>query len=300
MSLRDGLKRGAERLLAGLAGRPRRMAGRALILAYHNVVPDEDAGRGDASLHLPQSAFLAQLDLLARHCAVRPLAEVLEGEVRPDRPTVAITFDDAYAGAVEWALPLLASREMPATLFVAPGILGSPSLWWDELAESPEGLTPERRREALEVHAGDAARIRAAYGAAGAKGTLPASYACASEAQVRALGAHGALTLGAHSWSHANLARIGARELEQELVAPLEWLSTNPGRAVPMVAYPYGLSSTLVGPAADAAGYRAGLRVVGGWLPPAGTGRWAVPRLNVPAGLSAEGYALRLAGHFAA
>jgi hypothetical protein len=42
-----------------------------------------------------------------------------------------------------------------------------------------------------------------------------------------------------------------------------------------------------------------GFLVDGGWLPPRPDNLFALPRLNVPAGLSADGLALRLSGLFA-
>src|SRR6476646_910636 len=102
MTVRAGLKQAVERLLigAGVAGVSRaRLRHRSVVLAYHNVVPDDAPPVGDLSLHLSQSRFAAQLDELARHAEVVPLDAVFSRAVGK-RPRVAITFDDAYLGAV--------------------------------------------------------------------------------------------------------------------------------------------------------------------------------------------------------
>ena len=294
VSLRQTTKRVVEKVLRLTAGHPSRMAGRSLILAYHNVVPDGEQGRGDRSLHLPFSAFRRQLDLLQTHCQVRPLRDLLAAEPFPGGPLIAITFDDAYRGAVELALPELERRGLPSTLFVAPGLLGSRSLWWDEMATGPEGLPHDLRLELLERQAGRGDPIR--VGRKAAPDQLPGSYGCASEEQVRAIGHLRQVTLGAHSWSHPNLARIDPDALATELSRPLDWLRSISVPTLPVLAYPYGLCSPAVEEAAAQAGYCAGFLVEGGWLTGDCDRPLALPRFNVPAGLSEDGLWLRLAG----
>ncbi|HSH46168.1 MAG TPA: hypothetical protein VK966_09945, partial [Longimicrobiales bacterium] len=89
------------------------------VLAYHNVVEPEFAGRGDASLHLPLDRFVAQVEWIAATHDVVPLDSVAfprNGQAR-GRPRAVITFDDAYRGAVRYALPELERRGLPATVF---------------------------------------------------------------------------------------------------------------------------------------------------------------------------------------
>ena len=293
VSLRQVTKRVIEKTLRLAGGYPSRMAGRSLILAYHNVVLDGEAGRGDRSLHLPFSRFRRQLDLIQAHCQVSPLRDLLDNRPATEGPRIAITLDDAYCGAVELAIPELERRGLPSTLFVAPGLLGARSMWWDEVADKSEGLSDAQRLELLERQAGRGADILA--GIKSVPSALPTSYGCASEEQVRALVGQSQIVLGAHSWSHPNLARLDPRSLSDELCRPLEWLRSAGSPSLALLAYPYGLSSPAVEVAAEAAGYSGGLLVEGGWL----TGReqrWRIPRFNVPAGLSEDGFILRLSG----
>jgi peptidoglycan/xylan/chitin deacetylase (PgdA/CDA1 family) len=46
---------------------------------------------------------------------------------------VALTFDDGYQDFIEHAMPELERLGIPATLFVATGVIGQ-SYWWDEIA----------------------------------------------------------------------------------------------------------------------------------------------------------------------
>ena len=271
------------------AGNARRMTGRSLVLAYHNVVEDVDSHRGDRSLHLRLSVFRQQLDLLQENCRVVSLEQIVAGVPDAHRPTVAITFDDAYRGAVELGLPELLHRGLPATVFVAPGLLGVRVTWWDALAElRGEGAENERDRILVEEKGRHVAPASVA---------LPAHYACATEAQVLDL-ARAGFDLGAHTWTHPNLARLAPEDLERELEQPLEWLRHRQVRSS-MLAYPYGITCPDVERAAKAAGYAAAFRVQGGWMRRTPDSRWSLPRFNVPAGLSQAGFQLRLAGYFA-
>lgn len=269
---------------------------RTLVLAYHNVVPEEERPCGDRSLHIPQRAFAAQLDaVLATHDVI-PIGAV-DDEPRGRRPRVVITFDDAYRGALTAGLVELKLRDLSAVVFVAPGLLGT-TTWWDRLADSGTGaLDPELRAAALAAHAGRAERILAAFGAGTM--TLPSWAAIATEEEVRAVAARPDITWGAHGWDHVNLTALGPAELARELERPLAWLRSLAQTGRTWLAYPYGLSSPAVVQAAMAAGYDGAFRNHGGWLPadvslPAV--RYDLPRVNVSSGLSRAGFRFRAAG----
>ncbi|MFQ5688790.1 MAG: polysaccharide deacetylase family protein [Gemmatimonadota bacterium] len=296
-------KQAIERFLV-LAGLP--AAGRylrrkqAVILAYHNVVADAASG-GDVSLHLPRESFARQLDSLRRTHRVVPLRDLLaeDGGVGP---RAAITFDDAYAGAVTLGVQEVVRRGLPATLFVAPALLGGKAFWWDVVA-SPEvpGLPASLRARALHEWRGVDARIReeaSREGLAVADAAVVAARRSASLAQVRAAAARPGITVGSHTWSHPNLNALTESEIREELERSLGWLSDGFESAIPWLSYPYGLESPPVREAARAVGYEAAVRVEGGWMRRRPIDRHALPRLNIPAGLSPDGFHLRAAGLF--
>jgi peptidoglycan/xylan/chitin deacetylase (PgdA/CDA1 family) len=280
----------------------RRRAADAVVLAYHNIVPDGAEVLGDRSLHLPQREFARQLDLLRETHDVVPLAQVLEPPSGPrTRPRAAITFDDACQGAVTAGIDELTRRGMPATVFVAPAFVGGRSFWWDALAGTgAEGLPDDVRRHALEVLAGrdDAVRQWAERNAL-AIHSVPDHQTCATEAQLRELDGTEGITLASHTWSHPNLARLPREELEEELTRPLAWLRERFRHVIPWLTYPYGLASPQVVAAAARAGYRGALLVEGGWLPRhprESIDLYALPRQNIPSGLSLNGFELRVSG----
>ena len=304
---RAGMKRASEILLArsGIAALARRWRGaQAVVLAYHNVLPDRAAAVGDGSLHLPRRAFAAQLDQLRRTHDVVPLDAVLDPSAsRRNRPRAALTFDDAYRGAITIGLAEVVARGMPATVFVAPQFVGGGTFWWDALADPPGGeVQPAVRAQAVEALAGDDGAVRAWARATGLRvAEVPAWARVAAEEELQAVGRLPGITFGAHSWGHPNLTRVTAARLQDELRRPLQWLRDRFTPVIDWLAYPYGCWSPEVEEAAGAAGYRAAVRVDGGWLPRAAprvpaAARFHLPRLNVPAGVSAEGFVLRCAG----
>ncbi len=137
----------------GSLGRRRRRH-QVLVLAYHNVVPDDEVGQGDLSLHLGFKQFVAQLDELERTHQVIALTDAFG--VAAGRPRAVLTFDDAYRGAVELALPELARRGLPATVFVATGLLGCGPPWWDRFAPlATEWEAPVRSKLLVECEGRD-------------------------------------------------------------------------------------------------------------------------------------------------
>ena len=298
---RQSAKRLVERALVaggvasvGLAVRRRSAA----VLAYHNIVPDDAPRIGDASLHLSQSAFAAQLDALQALFDIVPLGELLhEPSWQRRRPRVAITFDDAYHGAVTLGVEELRRLGLPATVFVAPALLGARAFWWDLLADADRGeVDPALRDRVLTEQRGRASAILAERGDRDDARLTPFHRPASISQVVEALHRHPGLTLGAHSWSHPNLAALPDAELANELELPLQWMARTTDRWLPVIAYPYGLTSPRVEQAAAQRGYVAGWRATGGWMRSMPRQRLDCPRVTVPAGVSSDGFALLVAG----
>jgi peptidoglycan/xylan/chitin deacetylase (PgdA/CDA1 family) len=277
-----------------------RASGWGLVLAYHNVLPDGVAPAGDRSLHLARSAFVEQIDWIARHCAVVPLADVVADGHGGGRRRVAITFDDAYRGAVTVALPELARRGLPATMFVVPGAVGAVpgqghTFWWDRFA-SADGLDPAFRTHALDALGGSDQAVGAWATSDGRRPSeLGPAFQVASEGELVEAARFDGLTLGSHTWSHPNLARVSAADAPGELARPLEWLRARFARVLPWLSYPYGIANPALDGAVRGAGYTGAVLVSGG-ARRAQVDPLRTPRLNVPAGLSVRGLALRFAG----
>lgn len=284
---------------SGLAGLlRRRVRRRGLILAYHGIVPHGEQPVGELSLHLAEAQFAAQLDAVGELAQVVPLAELLNSPKEDQsRPCVAITWDDAYAGCLSSGVDAVVQRRFPATIFVAPGRLGGQSFWWDRVAERFAGTIPEAvRARALQELAGVDEDIAAEYEGDAALASIPDFARTAGETLLAGVAARPGISVASHSWSHANLAVAAPPRLEDELTKPAQWLRERFASYLPCLAYPYGLHSPLVRRRAAVTGYVAGLRVQGGWMPRENGDPFEIPRLNVPAGLSLDGFVLRLSG----
>lgn len=300
----------AERVLTGsgvtaLARRCHRDS--AVILAYHNILPSEAPPVGDRSLHLPRSMFARQLDLLVQTHRIVSLERLLrpgESDDTDSRPTAVLTFDDAYRGALTAGLEELRRRGLPCTVFVAPGKLGDQSLWWDEAAEAEGGhLDHETRSMLLSEYRGSRARIEPWLEERNADPPhLPPHARTVTESELSEVVSSFELTLGSHTWSHPHLpalARESTDTVEQELVASREWLEERfPGAFRRWLAYPYGAASDRLAATVASAGYGHAVLIDGGLCEPEMLDRRprALPRFNVPSGLSLRGFRLRTAG----
>lgn len=294
---RGGLKRAAE-LALELSGTAavarRRMAGRDLVLAYHNIVDDREV-RAGASGHLAASTFAAQMEVLARLADVVPVGELAGPAGERARPRVAITFDDGYASALHHGVPVLTSLGLPATFFVCPALMGAGPFWWD-----CEGLDVwGRRPELLERLQGRGALVWERLRAEGHTtrspddDLRPASLDVLLEAAARP-----GIGIGSHTMNHPNLASLTEGDVRRELTESRAWLSSRFPSFVDWVAYPFGLANGMVERVAREVGYAGAFVLDGGWIPP-GASITALPRLNIAAGLSVRGFRLRLAGFFA-
>ena len=271
----------------------------AMILAYHDIVPTGETAAGDLSLHVDQTAFGDQLDLLAEHYDIVPLESLLDAD--PGRRSrVAITFDDAYVGTMTAGFEELAKRKLSATVFVPPGLLGAEGFWWDLLAPAGGGpLDPGVRDHALSALGGAQEHVLSWASAQGLeRASLPPYARPVDEATLVATARQPGISLGAHTWGHPNLAALGAAEVAEEMERSKTWLREKTHQYIDWLAYPYGLRTDEV--VAEAAGQFSGAVLVDGglaqirgtWLAP----RHSIPRLNVPRGLTLAGLALRLAG----
>ena len=258
-------KRDAEGTLHALAA-PARLRRRAIVLAYHNIVPDDRIGGGDRSLHLARHDFAAQLDLLQHTHDIVPLTELLDADASPaSRTRAAITFDDAYREAITVGLPELAHHEIPRTVFVAPGYLDGGTFWWEELSAPGTGLEPGVRDVALDALGGDDHAV--GEWAAERQTAVPFARREARGAggfgEIVAATRTGLVTVGAHTSSHPKLTLVDDARVARPTAA---------------------------------AGYRAAFAIEGGWVPSPIREPFAIARLNVPAGVSARGFAFRSAG----
>jgi peptidoglycan/xylan/chitin deacetylase (PgdA/CDA1 family)/SAM-dependent methyltransferase len=186
------------------------------------------------------------------------------------RRSVAVTFDDGYAGVLHHALPILERWKIPAAVFLSTGSLGAKAeFWWDELQRiiweakgDPAGwkwlaeearvrLRPSAAREDAYRYLNEQIRVlppkriireldrlrREVH--AGRKPAradlLPLTWAEADR-----LVKHPLITVGAHTIDHPWMSGLSAKEQRKELEDSRCELESRLGWPIQWLAYPFG------------------------------------------------------------
>ena len=124
--VRTAIKRGLG------ATRSRRTSDGLRLLIYHRV----DGGTADER-DLGLTDFRQQMDVLRDHDVVS-LDEGLDRVRRGDQnPGIVLTFDDGFADVHITALPLLAERQLPFTLYLTTAFVGDRMQWDGSTATTP-------------------------------------------------------------------------------------------------------------------------------------------------------------------
>jgi peptidoglycan/xylan/chitin deacetylase (PgdA/CDA1 family) len=287
--LKSQLKRPVERLAAALPSRVRQ--GDSLVLAYHNIVPTADSGYGDASLHTTEEAFASQLHVAKQECDIVSLSELIGSHGRRGR-RVAISFDDAYSGCVEYGIPLCAGLNVQPVIFVAPVLLGHFMPW--DMMSARRKWTASDRTQFLAQGGVAVADMTTDCG-----GLLPESYRISSVSQLKAAALRHRIEVANHSNRHINFSACDTKTAIDELSIAEDFLAKHfHGSLIPRcVAYPYGIAPPEA--LADELGacVATGFRVAGGWQrrsqPFPGS---CANRLNIPAGISLTRFRAQLRG----
>ncbi len=144
--------------LHSLTGRSARERARldgtcAAVLMYHRVLPRAEAERlhVEPGMFVTPESFEKHLGWLARYFTVMPLHEIVAhveaGQALP-KGACAITFDDGWRDNLEYALPALERRRLPATIFAVTDRVGTTGAFWpDEICRRLAATTGQDRRK---------------------------------------------------------------------------------------------------------------------------------------------------------
>lgn len=212
------------------------------ILNYHDVHPN-----WQSPLAVTPQRFAGHCLWLARH------REVITAEQAAARwstagrlpgHTVAVTFDDGFAGLFDHAFPILTRHRMASTVFLVSATLTAQRVV-DWLDHPP---TPPPKTLALE--------------------------------QVREMREAG-IQFGSHTHTHPNLTSLSEEECERDLRTSKEVLEDLLGTPVVLLAYPRGLHNRRVQEVARRVGFSYAF-ATSKQLEPAGP--FAVPRTGIYGG----------------
>ncbi|WP_036290591.1 polysaccharide deacetylase family protein [Methylosinus sp. PW1] len=245
--------------------------GLGAILMFHRVRPRlEQAFEPNQPLEITPE-FLNALIARLRQRGVEivsletALARLRAGEA--GAPFAVLTFDDGYRDFVEHALPALERHNAPFTLYLTAGYAdASARLWWVELEEAIRRLdrldviaggkriccaaaTATQKRLAFaevyaQLRAGDEAELLRVVTALSAEACIEphalTRRLCLGWNELRALSAHALATIGAHSVTHARLAKVDCAAAIYEMAESRLRIESELQRPVPHFCYPVG------------------------------------------------------------
>lgn len=159
-----------------------------VILYYHTVNPEE------------KKAFARQMDDLLRW--TKPIAINEISALKSIGRYCAVTFDDGFTCVRDNALPELAKRNIPTTLFVPSGCLGKRPPWLDE-------RNPDHKNVVM------------------------------TTAQLKGLDKKLVL-IGSHGSSHSNLLHIDIEEAQKEIIQSKKELEDIMNTPIETISFPYG------------------------------------------------------------
>ena len=207
----------------------RRSARFPIVVLFYHRVADTDA----TDWTISRAGFAAQLDWLQQHFELLSMDQVHE-RLRTgynDRPAVAITFDDGYAENMDFALPLLAEREIPCMYYVSTSFVLN------------QAGFPHDIELGLQLHPNSVSDLK----------------------QIVKWG----LDVGAHTRTHADLGKIAdSPRLREELIGCRRELVNLLNVPVDHFAFPYGQTSNITPEAIEVArqaGYRTVAAAYGGY-----------------------------------
>ncbi|MCS6860981.1 MAG: polysaccharide deacetylase family protein [Abditibacteriales bacterium] len=260
-------------LLGPLARRARAKEGRgrAIVLYYHRVLPSDDA-TFQPLLQLDGApvtveVFERQMHYVAQHHTVVNL-DWLVAQFEAGKPLtddyVAITFDDGYEDNYLYAAPILRRYNLPWTVYVATGYIGSDAVpWWDAVNESVLSCSEEQLQEVaawlqvssptrsavikklirlekeLDAPQWERTRHELARRVNGAANNAAPRYRMMTWQQVQELSANG-VDIGGHTVTHPLLTKIPWDEARREVAGAKRQIEEHTGREVTGFAYPLG------------------------------------------------------------
>jgi polysaccharide deacetylase len=100
------------------------------ILMYHAIVLKPLAVRDWCFLNI--SSFINQIQYLQKNFQIIPLSDAVKrmknGGI--SRPTAVVTFDDGFQSNYDLAFPILRDAGIPATIFLATGLVNTDDTVW--------------------------------------------------------------------------------------------------------------------------------------------------------------------------
>lgn len=268
----------------------------AFVLMYHRVLPLAHEGEVfvQPGMYVSLEAFRHQMDILKTQYHVLPLWELVQRIETGESVggCCAITFDDGWQDNYTHAYPILKELNVPATIFLATGFIGTSRLFWPEevafylhrldvlgqdhnhplLASLPsdcsttrdeqidhvimalKNIDPQRREELLVD-----LRTRC-------QENIPPAPLLMNWKEVQEMVDSGLVDFGAHSHNHVILDQVPFAQAENEIRQSRQEMEQHLGGQPMLFAYPNGNFSPALKELVRMQGFKGAVTTRKGWV----------------------------------
>jgi peptidoglycan/xylan/chitin deacetylase (PgdA/CDA1 family) len=272
---------------------------------YHRILPSGLAKPWtQAGMYVDPDTFEMHIRFLKQYFQVVSLLEKFSsnqtmGKTRSIRPVCILTFDDGWRDFYEFAYPVLKRNQVPATVFLPTGYIGTNVWFWtDRLARFLASATPPTKPE-LSGSKPDNSLVEKIAGLKGVYeerletaililknrsdkevkevvegledrgniGSVPVKPMFLNWEEVREMGRSGLVSFGSHTHNHQILVHLKEGEVREELVLSKKILLRE-GVVDPSFipfCYPNGNLNERIARMVREAGYHAAVSTVEGW-----------------------------------
>lgn len=276
--------------------------GAVCVLGLHRILSEARRSRchSQAAIVLNDSVFEELLAFLVRHFELVSLGclTTKDWDTGNPRPKCAITFDDGWEDNYTTAYPLLLRKRVPASIFLATGMIGGQKTFWVErvfaVSTDPkrwaalcDNIRPALGKNTRHVNMDDAIEYLK-HMSSDTRQALIDRYVPETAIpyngdqmltweQVREMGRDN-IEFGSHTETHPLLIYEEPDTIERELRSSRYKIQTALERDVPAFAYPNGDWNEQVRDLVREAGYRYAFTTWPGWYHPE-EDPYTVPRI---------------------
>jgi peptidoglycan/xylan/chitin deacetylase (PgdA/CDA1 family) len=252
----------------------------AIILMYHSVAAEDEARFIEPGNRIAPAVFERQMAFLRRERRVVALAELVDEVARgrtPPAGTVCITFDDGYRDNLTLAAPILEKYRLPATLFLATGLVERAENQWSDTLHS---LSRDRQLHAKLIEASHEERMAllARFRSRQPPPRLTMDWDEARQLVRR----YPMFEIGGHTRDHIDLSRHRGAAADAQIAGCAEDIERELGVRPRHFSFPYARWCAETRALVIAAGWSAAVGMGDGLRIRAGVDRFAMPRLPAP------------------
>jgi peptidoglycan/xylan/chitin deacetylase (PgdA/CDA1 family) len=245
------------------------------VLLYHGVHSDDLAleGRNSSGKHIARHDFEQQMKFLSENknlVSMRQIADAICTGTPLPEGSVAVNFDDGFFNNYSVALPVLEKFQIPTTIYLATGFIGTGRKVWSDCLEALILMSNEQKLDFGELYLGKFFTLRSLQEKVSAflevkaycKLTTNAKkdeiisfierqlgardladdplYSFMNWDQVREMDKSPLINFGAHTVDHVSLARVSVDEMKSQISTSVEIVTKELGHQCEFFSYPEG------------------------------------------------------------